>query len=146
MNVATVTMAGATTESRLPSVDHWRSRPGSKAAPTYPESNDMRKTAVLGAIALMGLSPLTIASDFDKGKQVFTQEAQPSCTICHTLADAGSAGAIGPDLDELKPTMEQVVNAVTSGVGVMPAFNESLSEEQINAVAHYVATVTGGNK
>ncbi|MCW9008842.1 MAG: cytochrome c [Marinobacter sp.] len=53
---------------------------------------------------------------------------------------------MGPDLDELKPTMEQVVNAVTSGVGVMPAFNESLSEEQINAVAHYVATVTGGNK
>jgi mono/diheme cytochrome c family protein len=106
----------------------------------------MRKTAVLGAMALIGLSPMTMASDLDKGKQVFSQEAQPSCTICHALADAGSAGAVGPNLDELKPTMEQVVNAVTSGVGIMPAFNESLSEEQIQAVAHYVATVTGGKK
>ena len=106
----------------------------------------MRKTAVLGALALIGLSSLTMASDLDKGKQVFTQDAQPSCTICHTLADAGSAGAIGPDLDELKPSEEQVVNAVTSGVGIMPAFNESLSEKQIQAVAHYVATVTGGKK
>ena len=94
---------------------------------------------------------LTIGSaladeQFDAGKKVFLEQAQPSCTICHTLNDAGSAGEIGPNLDELKPNREQVVNAVTSGVGIMPAFNESLSEEQIQAVAHYVATVTGGNK
>ena len=116
------------------------------AAPAFAESNDMRKTAVLGAVALIALSPLSMASDLEKGKQVFTQEAQPACTVCHTLADAGSAGAIGPNLDELKPTREQVANAVTSGVGIMPAFNQSLSEEQIQAVANYVATVTGGAK
>ncbi len=106
----------------------------------------MRKTALFFAVALIGLPSLVAASDLEKGKQVFTQEAQPSCTICHTLADAGSAGAVGPNLDELKPTLEQVANAVTGGVGIMPAFNESLSEEQIRAVAHYVATVTGGSK
>lgn len=106
----------------------------------------MRNTALLCTLALTGLSPLTMASDLEKGKQVFSQDAQPSCTICHTLADAGSEGAIGPDLDQLKPTRQQVVNAVTSGVGVMPAFNESLSEEEIQAVAHYVAAVTGGEK
>ena len=106
----------------------------------------MRPTAVLFAVALIGLPALVAASDMEKGKQVFTQEAQPSCTICHALADAGADGAVGPDLDQLKPTQEQVANAVTSGVGIMPAFNESLSEEQIQAVAHYVATVTGGNK
>jgi len=39
-----------------------------------------------------------------------------------------------------------VVNAVTGGVGTMPAFDESLSAEQIQAVAAYVATVTGGDK
>lgn len=146
MNVAMATTAGATTESRLPSVDHRWGRPGNTAAPTFPENNDMRKAAVLSAIALVGLSPLATASDLEEGKQVFSQEAQPSCTICHTLADAGSAGAIGPDLDQLKPTRDQVASAVTSGVGIMPAFNESLSQEQIQAVAHYVASVTGGAK
>ncbi|MBZ2169091.1 MULTISPECIES: c-type cytochrome [Marinobacter] len=80
----------------------------------------------------------------EQGKKIFTQEAKPSCTVCHTLSDAGSAGTIGPNLDDLAPSMEQVQNAVRSGVGVMPAFGESLSAEQIEAVARYVATVTGG--
>ncbi len=106
----------------------------------------MPKIAVLCLVSLIGLSNPVQASDVEQGKTVFTQQAQPSCTVCHTLADAGSAGAIGPDLDELKPSMEQVLNAVTSGVGIMPAFNESLSAEQIQAVARYVATVTGGEK
>lgn len=106
----------------------------------------MSKIAVLCLGSLIALSNLAQASDVEQGKKVFTQQAQPSCTVCHTLADAGSAGAIGPDLDELKPSMEQVLNAVTSGVGIMPAFNESLSVEQIQAVARYVATVTGGEK
>lgn len=146
MNVATATMAGATTELRLPSVENERGRPGNMATPPSPEHNDMRKSAVLCVATLIGLSGPACASDIETGKQVFTQQAQPSCTVCHALADAGSAGAIGPDLDELKPSMEQVTNAVTSGVGIMPAFNESLSPEQIQAVAHYVATVTGGAK
>ncbi|RBW48919.1 c-type cytochrome [Marinobacter sp. F3R11] len=104
----------------------------------------MRKTAVLLAVSLAGLSSLAHASDTEKGKLVFTQEAQPSCTLCHTLADAGSAGEIGPDLDELKPSREQVINAVTSGVGIMPPFGELLSSDQIQAVARYVTSVTGG--
>ncbi|PSJ44071.1 sulfide dehydrogenase [Zobellella endophytica] len=77
------------------------------------------------------------------GRLVFTQQAQPSCGLCHTLNDAGSTGQIGPDLDTLRPTAEQVRQAVSGGVGVMPAFGDSLSAEQIAAVAHYVATVAG---
>ncbi|HLV77737.1 MAG TPA: cytochrome c [Marinobacter sp.] len=106
----------------------------------------MIKRAVLVSMALSSLSLQAWASDTEQGKQIFTQGAQPSCTICHTLADAGSAGEIGPNLDELKPSFEQVVNAVTSGVGVMPAFEESLSEAQIQAVARYVSGVTGGSQ
>lgn len=75
---------------------------------------------------------------FDAGKKVFMEEAQPSCTVCHVLSDAGSTGNIGPNLDDLKPGAEQVANAVSGGVGVMPAFDSSLSELQIKAVAHYV--------
>ncbi|NWO04812.1 MAG: cytochrome c [Alteromonadaceae bacterium] len=106
----------------------------------------MRKPAVLLLVSLMSCVTLSYASEAEQGKQVFTQVAQPSCTICHTLSDAGSAGTIGPNLDELKPSRQQVINAVTSGVGVMPAFGGSLSEDQIQAVAHYVAEVTGAHK
>lgn len=76
------------------------------------------------------------------GKQVFTERATPSCTICHTLADAEASGEIGPNLDQLAPTEEQVALAVSNGVGVMPAFGDSLSAEEIAAVAHYVAEIT----
>ncbi|WP_166267005.1 c-type cytochrome [Marinobacter caseinilyticus] len=76
------------------------------------------------------------------GKKVFQEQAQPSCTICHTLEDAGAAGEIGPNLDQLQPTADQVVSAVRGGVGVMPAFGDSLSEQQIQALAHYIETVT----
>jgi mono/diheme cytochrome c family protein len=104
----------------------------------------MLKNAVVFAAGLWALSFQAQASDVDLGKKVFTKEAQPGCSLCHALADAGAVGAIGPDLDELKPSREQVVNAVTGGVGIMPAFNESLSADQIGAVADYIVQVTGG--
>jgi mono/diheme cytochrome c family protein len=75
-------------------------------------------------------------------KKVFIELAEPQCAICHTLKDAGSEGEIGPILDELKPTEEQVEQAVRSGLGVMPAF-ENLTDEEILAVSKYVAEVAG---
>jgi cytochrome c6 len=77
------------------------------------------------------------------GRQVFSEQAQPSCSICHSLREAAASGVIGPDLDQLKPSVEQVTAAVQGGVGVMPSFAASLSAEQIEAVAHYVAQVAG---
>lgn len=79
---------------------------------------------------------------YELGRKVFAEQAVPSCTICHSLKDAGASGAIGPNLDDLKPTQERVVAAVRNGVGVMPAFAASLSAEQIEAVAYYVSQVT----
>jgi len=76
---------------------------------------------------------------------LFMSEATPACAVCHTLADAGSAGAIGPNLDEMKPELDRIRKAVTEGVGVMPSFASSLSEEDINAVAEYVANATAGS-
>ena len=77
------------------------------------------------------------------GKQVFLETAEPACALCHVLADAGSEGEIGPVLDTMSPTSQSVINAVTNGVGIMPAFEEQLSKEQIEAVALYVSTVAG---
>ncbi|MNZ56748.1 Cbb3-type cytochrome c oxidase subunit CcoP [compost metagenome] len=78
-----------------------------------------------------------------QGRQVFLEQAQPSCSLCHTLREAGASGAVGPDLDQLKPDAARVEAAVRNGLGVMPPFAESLSDEQIRAVAAYVSSVAG---
>jgi cbb3-type cytochrome c oxidase subunit III len=74
------------------------------------------------------------------GKAIF---ASAGCTGCHTLADAGSTGTVGPNLDQAKPSKELVVDRVTNGQGGMPSFKGQLSEAQIQAVADYVSSVAG---
>ena len=64
---------------------------------------------------------------------------QHGCATCHTLADAGASGAVGPNLDVLKPSAAKVTDAVTNGVGVMPAYGETLSPDEITQLASYVA-------
>ena len=76
------------------------------------------------------------------GKKVFLEIAKPSCGRCHTLADAGATGTLGQNLDNLKPTADQIRIAVTKGIGPMPP-NTLLTKEQIDAVATYVAAVAG---
>ena len=63
---------------------------------------------------------------------------------CHTLAAAGSAGTVGPNLDEAKPDTELIVTRVTKGASPMPAFGETLTPQQIADVAAYVKQSTGG--
>ena len=66
-------------------------------------------------------------------------------SISHVLKAAGSTGDIGPDLDSLKPSEEQVKLVVTDGLGVMPAFGAEglLTPEEIDAVSHFVANSAG---
>ena len=80
------------------------------------------------------------AGDAVAGKEVFLGES--GCSGCHTLADAGSTGTIGPDLDAVKPSYDKVVSQVTNGGGVMPPFGDKLTDEQIQDVAAYVSSVT----
>lgn len=74
------------------------------------------------------------------GKEIFVKAG---CVSCHTLADAGGAGNIGPNLDEEKPPRDQIVDKVTNGDGRMPAFKGRLSAEQIDTLADYIASVAG---
>jgi cytochrome c6 len=97
--------------------------------------------AYIGAVAGTGAAPPPPGGDGEAdGKSIFTA----SCAACHTLADAGATGTIGPNLDESQPPKELAVDRVTNGFGAMPAFRDSLSPEQIDAVAEYVASVAGG--
>jgi cytochrome c553 len=73
------------------------------------------------------------------GKVIFTT----NCGICHTLADAGTSGTVGPNLDDLKPAEDVVAEQVTNGGSVMPPFGGTLTEEQITEVAAYVSAAAG---
>jgi mono/diheme cytochrome c family protein len=74
------------------------------------------------------------------GKEIFLA----NCASCHTLADAGTTGTIGPNLDAASPSADKVVERVTNGQGVMPSFADSLSEQQIQDVAAYVSSAVEG--
>ncbi|MFV0277130.1 MAG: c-type cytochrome [Parahaliea sp.] len=84
------------------------------------------------------LSPLA-----EQGRSVFLTKSQPACGICHRLQDAGTTGAVGPSLDVLQPGAQQVLAAVSNGVGAMPAFGQQLSPDEIRALATYIAEVAG---
>jgi len=77
--------------------------------------------------------------DLAAGKVVFTD----SCAGCHTLADAGTSGTIGPNLDDRPPSADLVSERVTNGQGAMPSFSESLTAAQIADVSAYVSNVAG---
>ena len=76
------------------------------------------------------------------GKDIFVA----NCGSCHTLADAGTSGNVGPNLDQLMPALEIVQHQVINGGGAMPAFKGTLTADQITAVAKYVSSSAGKGK
>jgi cytochrome c6 len=104
----------------------------------------MKHLATVAALFLV--APLAQADDtaqFALGRKLFTEGAVPACALCHTLKDAGSSGAIGPVLDEIKPDAGRVARALRDGLGQMPAYGAQLTEAQIAALAHYVSRASG---
>ena len=84
------------------------------------------------------VASVAFAAQMELGLEVYNNNAQ--CGMCHTLQAAGSEGQIGTNLDQLKPSMLQVVSTVTNGIGVMPSFEGTLSSEEIEAVSYFVST------
>jgi cytochrome c553 len=64
-----------------------------------------------------------------------------TCGGCHTLANAGTKGAVGPNLDQLKPDAARVERQILNGGAVMPA--KLLTGQDAKDVAAYVAAVAG---
>ena len=106
----------------------------------------MRILKIFIVVLLFSFSlAINLKADSEKmalGLEVYNNKAM--CGTCHILNAAASEGNIGPNLDILKPTEEQVKLIVTEGLGVMPAFGEEgiLTSEEIDAVSHYVFTST----
>ena len=79
-----------------------------------------------------------------KGLEIFNETA--GCAACHILKTAGSEGNIGPNLDTVEGlNYDSVMDIVTHGLGVMPAFGEDeiLTKEEIDIVSFYVANSVG---
>ena len=94
------------------------------------------KKVILLVFILIFFSPAFADPKMDLGLEVYNNKAQ--CGTCHTLHAAGSVGNIGPNLDQLKPSMLQITYAVTNGIGVMQAWKGILTDEEIEAVAYYI--------
>jgi mono/diheme cytochrome c family protein len=80
------------------------------------------------------------AATLAQGKQIFQQ----NCGTCHTLADAGTNGKVGPVLDQVKPDKQLVLSAIKNGglgSGTMPA--NIVTGKDAQTVATYVSTVAG---
>ena len=89
-------------------------------------------TALLKKIFLILITIVfttSVLSDdkMDLGLEVFNNKA--TCGTCHVLKTAGSTGNIGPDLDQLKPSMERIIYVVKNGIGVMQAWEGILTSE-----------------
>jgi mono/diheme cytochrome c family protein len=76
------------------------------------------------------------------GAKLFTSSG---CGSCHALADAGTHGKVGPDLDQLQPTFQVVQRQVRDGGGGMPPFAGKLSATKIRELAAYVSGVTAAS-
>lgn len=113
-------------------------------AASFPQSKGQRAQIIayrLGATGAETTTPTgtTTGPSAVSGEQVFTS----NCGSCHTLGAAGTSGSIGPNLDDLKPNESTVESKVRSGGGGMPSFDGRLSDDEIAAVAKYVAENAG---
>jgi mono/diheme cytochrome c family protein len=106
-----------------------------------------RAWAIACALAL-ALAVSACGGGDDTGGGATTGEGvwtEAGCGNCHTLSAANATGAVGPNLDEARPAAEQVAQQVRSGGDGMPAFEDSLTAEQIDAVARFVAESAGAS-
>lgn len=60
-----------------------------------------------------------------------------TCGSCHTLSDAETSGAVGPNLDETELAAADIEQTILEGRGAMPA--GLLEGEEATSVATYVA-------
>jgi cbb3-type cytochrome c oxidase subunit III len=95
-----------------------------------------------------GTGGIVTGGDQSSGKQLFVSK----CGSCHTLADAGTNGTVGPNLDDAfasdrlqgykQVTIQQVVRQqISLASGRMPA--NIVKGDGADAVSAYIAAVAG---
>jgi mono/diheme cytochrome c family protein len=96
------------------------------------------------------------AGDPAAGKEIFTTTAQPPCSTCHTLKEAGATQTIGPNLDEVLKGKdaafihESIVDPnaeIATGYqpGIMPqTYGEQLDEQHLADLVAFLVQATKG--
>ena len=95
-----------------------------------------------------GEAPIVKGGDASRGKQLFVSK----CGSCHSLADAGTQGTVGPNLDNAfagdrdqgfkESAIRQVVrDQIEEAAAPMP--KNLVTGQDANSVATYVASVAG---
>ncbi len=95
------------------------------------------------AATFTACGPPSLSAEAQRGQAIFMAGGATSCATCHSLLHAGAKGKLGRDLDMLRPSRAQTIQAVTHGIGIMPAQKGILSPQEIEDVAIYVAEVAG---
>ena len=115
------------------------------------EGSDARDVAayVASVAGVEGIEPPPLGD----GQDIFTS----SCGGCHALEAAGSAGGVGPDLDEVLPGQDDEMietsirnpeEVISEGfeAGVMPVFDENaIPDENLQDLIDYLIESTGGD-
>jgi cytochrome c6 len=94
-------------------------------------------TPTKAATTTAGAPRETLLGDAAAGAGVFNS-ADPPCGSCHTLRAAGATGNVGPNLDDIKPGQDLVVQRVSNGINVMPPYRGQLNDTQIRNLASYI--------
>jgi len=92
-----------------------------------------------------GTAPENASSDTTLGTEISGAELYVQrCAACHGVAGQGGSG---PRLagNNISGDLQRVTQIITNGKGLMPAFEFTLSEEEIAAIAEYVVNEFGGN-
>jgi len=116
--------------------------------------------ALIGAALLSagcaGRAVDATGADLNQGKQLFAK----NCGGCHTLADAATAGTVGPNLDDAfraartqaggsfneSTVFDVTLDQMRLAAPPMPRFDsgpDALHEDQLKDIAAYVASVAG---
>ena len=77
-----------------------------------------------------------VFSNLDADSEVFQELIRTNCTSCH---GGELTGGSGPELIEREMSVEHVSAFVTNGSENMPAFEDTLTEDEILAISEFIA-------
>ena len=102
--------------------------------------------AVLMVLSTLGCSQapasVNLSPEALEGREIFLRRSAPACGSCHTLSEARTRGALGPDLDTLDLDVARVRHAVSEGMPLMPSQAGILTPDQIDLLAQYLVEAT----